>query len=235
MNKSGYLKKLRFFLADPDGKMWDDIELNTFLDESLKRYCIDSCCFIGEFAFLPDKDGTYHYPEDFGKFLIGWNASGTEIKPSTSKELFLNCHYDITRQGEARYIYDDLSSHGDFSLYPTPSEMSNLQYITILPDYGEILDDRYGVYLTSDYGTTFTVIDSGNAGTYYYCKIGEYEEVKDYMSIICYALHLAYLSDSDFADADASEYWYSLYKSRLGVFGRVLHNNAGKTVTGHFY
>lgn len=239
MDKAGFLRKLRLFLADPDGKVWDDIELNTFLDEALKKYCIDSGCLVGEFPIAHDENGIYHYPKNFCKFMIGWNIYGEEIIPSNARELFIRSNNDSRRRGKIEYIYNDLSSHGDFSLYPNPIKIYNPERINIpfSPDYGEILDNEYGVYLVADYGTTLTITTPNieYAGTIYYYKTGNYEDVKDYMAVICYALHLAYNADSDFANPDLAVYWKDIYNKRLGVLGRILHNNTGREVTVNFY
>lgn len=235
MDKAGYLKKLRLFLADPDGKIWDDNELFALLDEALKQYFIDSGAMTGEFDFFPDKDGVYHYPDDFGAFMIGWNRNGTEITQATARDLFFRSRRDSDAEGEPEYIYDDLSSYGDFSLYPLPPEMQNTKSISITPAYGEIIDDAYGVFITDDYGTTLTIDSFDFSGTVYYRKTGRYEDVKDYMAVICYALNLAYCADSDLANADLAAYWKNMYKARLGVFDRVAHNNTGRTVTENFY
>lgn len=235
MDKAGYLHKLRLFLADPDGKIWDDIELYTLLDESLEKYCIDSGAVIGKFDFFPDRDGIYHYPDDCGKYLIGWNEVGEEIKPATARDLFMRSAYYSVRDGSPGYIYDELGSYGEFSLYPNPALSQDAVSIRLTPFYGEVTDDNYGVYIIDDYGTTLSVDRFEYAGTFYYSKVGDYEDVKDYMAVICYALYLAYNSDSDFANGEMASYWERLYKERLGVFGRVLHNNSGNSTTVNFY
>ena len=235
MDKQGYLRKLRLFLADPEGKIWDDMELYTLLDEALKKYCIDSGAVKAEFDFLPDKDGVYYYPEDFGTFMIGWNKAGREITPATARDLFVRSYRDRNRKGDAEYIFDDLSSYGSFALYPDPADMQNVMSITITPDWGEIFDSDYGVFIDDDFGTTLLVDLFDHAGTIFYHRVGNYEDIKDYMSVICYALSLAYGVDSDFANVELSVYWKRMYKSRLAVTGRVVLNNTGRTVSENFY
>jgi hypothetical protein len=235
MDKAGYLKKLRLFLADHESKIWDDSELYTLLDEALKKYCIDSGAVTGEFDFSPDENGVFHYPDDFGKFMIGWNKDGYEINQATARELFVSSCRDSSRSGNAEYIFDDLSNYGEFALYPSPAEMQNAQSITVTPDFGEIFDDSFGVYITDDYGTTLAIDRFEYAGVVFYRKIGNYEDIKDYMAVICYALYLAYNADSDFANPEISAYWKNMYKSRLAVFGRVAHNNTGRTVSENFF
>lgn len=235
MNKAYFLRKLRLFLADPDGKVWNDTELSRLLDASLEKYCLDSGFSTGVFDFFHDSNGLYYYPEDFGRYLTGWNETGEEILPSTSRELFIRRGMNSNLPGSAQYIYDDLGNHGEFILYPNPAQNQTVTVLRQENFYGEVIDDGFGVYITSDYGTTFDVIKFEYYGTIYYRKICKYEEVKDYMSVISYALHLAYNSDSDFANADMASYWKSIYQSRIGVFSRVLHNNAGRTVMENFY
>lgn len=233
MDKTGYVNKLRLFLADPGAKIWDDVELNTLLDEALKQYCKDSGAFTGSFDFHPDSEGKYHYPEDFADFMIGWNTAGQEITPASARELFMRSQRNANPTGEAEYIFDDRDLYGNFSLYPVPKQ--NSQNITITPANGEIFDNSYGVFLTDGYGTTFSVDRFDYAGTVYYRKTGRFEDVKDYMAVICYALYLSYNVDSEFANAELAAYWKNMYKSRLAVFGRVVHNNTGRTVSVNFY
>lgn len=235
MDKNGFLKKLRLFLADKDQKIWNDDELAVLLDEALMQYCIDSGCFTGSFDFGQDSNGVYHYPDDFASFMIGWNAQGQEITPATAKELFVRSYCDSKCTGEAEYIYDDLDSHGCFSLYPDPSKSHKRKDVTVTSPYGEISDNDYGVFLTEDYGTTLTVDVFDFAGRIFYRKIGKYENIKDYMAVIYYAMSLAYSVDSDLANAEMSAYWKKMYKTRLSVFGRIKHNNTGKTVSGNFF
>lgn len=235
MDKNGYLRKFRMFLADPDGKMWDDVELNTILDEALEQYCFDSGAFTGNFDFSPDKNGVYHFPDDYSGFMIGWNSRGEEIERSTAKELFARSMRNANRTGEVQFIYDDVSSSGEFSVYPVPENMQNSAEITITPDYGEITDTAYGVFIDNDYGITLDVGVFDHAGTVYYRKAGTFEEVKDYMSIIFYAMSLAYRADSEFGNAELSDHWLGVYKNRIASFGRILHNNTGKAVSVNFY
>lgn len=233
MDKTGYVNKLRLFLSDPEGHIWDEVELNTILDEALKQYCKDSGAFTGRFDFYPDSDGKYHYPEDYSGFMIGWNKVGHEITPATARELFTRSHRNANRTGEAEYIFDDRDLCGNFSLYPSPEQ--NSRSITVTPENGEIFDNSYGVFLTDGYGTTLSVDSFDFAGTVYYRKTGRFEDVKDYMAVICYALYLSYNIDSEFANAELAIYWKNMYKSRLAVFGRVVHNNTGRTVSGNFF
>jgi hypothetical protein len=235
MDINGFVKKLRMFLADPEGKIWDDVEINTLLNEALKQYCKDSGAFTGSFDFYPDKNGTYHYPDDYADFMIGWNTEDQEITPATARELFVRSCRDVSRTGEPEYIFDDLDSCGSFSLYPVPEAMQNRKDITITPDFGEISDSQYGVFAADAYGTTLSVDVFDFAGTIIYRRTGNFEEVKDYMAVICYALNLAYCADSEFANPELAAYWKNMYRSRIAVFGRVAHENTGRTVSGNFY
>lgn len=232
MDKKQFLDKLRSFIADPQGKIWDDVELYSFLDEALKQYSIDSGAFVGSFDFFPDKNGVYHFPEDFGHFMIGWNNNSQEIFQSCSTARKV-AFAPVT--GQVKYIYDDLVSHGDFSVKPLPADNQNLCDITITPDMGEIFDSEYGVFEDDDYGTTLHVDIFDSAGTVFYSKIGNYEDVKDYMAIIAFALYLASCADSEFVDPARGEFWKNIYKSRLAVWGRVKHNNSGRQRAGNFF
>jgi hypothetical protein len=97
------------------------------------------------------------------------------------------------------------------------------------------MNSEFGVFVADEYGTTLSVDNFDFAGTVFYRKNGNFEDVKDYMAVICFALNLAYCADSDFANSETAAFWKNMYKSRLAVFGRVLHNNSGKVVSGQFY
>jgi hypothetical protein len=235
MDKQGFVNKLRLFLADPEGKIWNNAELDMLLDEALKQYCKDSGAFTGIFDFYPDDDGIYRYPDDYAGFMIGWNSDGKEITQATARELFFRSGKDMSKTGKPEYIFDDFSSYGDFSLYPVPENLQNRINISITPAFGEIIDDDYGVYLNDDYGTTLSVEEFTFTGNIVYRKVGRFEDVKDHMAIIYYALSLAYCADSEFANAELASYWQNMYRSRIAAFSRVKHDNSGRSIKGNFY
>lgn len=221
------------FLADPEGKIWDSDELNHYLDEALKQYCIDSGSFSSSFDFYPDPSGTYNYPENYASFMIGWDQNGNEITPTTAKNLYKFTCRNANRRGDARYIYDDLDSYGSFSLHPLPEQ--HQKNITVTPEYGEILDFDHGVFDNGDYGTTLSVISFVYAGTICYRKIGRYEDIKDYMAVISYALNLAYSNDSELSNSDNADFWKTMYKKRVATFSRLVCNSSGKKMVSNFY
>jgi hypothetical protein len=235
MEQGDYLKILRRYLADPDGRIWDDSMLRKFLDDAVKEYSIDSGAFIGSMAFFPDANGNYFYPDDFGSFLVGWNKESSLIKPTTADELFEKKYFSVPCAGDAKYIYDTHSTDGEFSLYPDPSVGQNVESWEFTSQYGEVFDSAYGVFLTEDYGTTLRVDSFEYAGNVFYKRIGKYNEIKDYMAVICYALSLAYNSDADFGDAEKAFSWRKQYETRVAVFSSVMLANVGKMKKTTFY
>ena len=235
MEQNDYLKILRRYLADPEGHIWDDLWLLNLLDEGVKEYSIDSGAFIGSMAFFPDENGSYVYPDDFGGFLIGWNKESRLIQPTTADELFEKKYFSVPCTGDAKYIYDTHVTDGEFSLYPDPAEDQKVERWKFTSQYGEVSDSAYGVFLTEDYGTTLQADSFEYAGDIFYKRIGKYSEIKDYMAVICYALHLAYNSDADFGNAEKSYSWRKQYETRVAVFSSVMLANVGKMKTTTFY
>jgi hypothetical protein len=233
MKKQEMLGQLRLFLADPIGKIWDDELLNDILNDALKQYCIDTGCLTGRFDFYPDKDGQYNYPDNFASFISGWNKAGKQILPTTAAELFSRQHRKEQLAGDAQYIYDDQKQYGQFELYPCPTQQ--VSDVTIDGNFGEISDSEYGVFLNEDYGTTISMISFDYAGEIFYNRIGDFEEIKDYFGVICYALYLAYNTDMDMGNADNAAIWKARYLSRLSGYYAIKQNNTGITRTSNFY
>lgn len=235
MDKFGFLKKLRMFLADPAGKIWGDDELLMYLEEALYKYCKDAQLFTGSFDFYPDAEGKYHYPDDFVSFMTGWNTRGDEITESSASELFYRKNCDINRTGEVRYIYNDLESYGSFMLYPVPADKQNRHDITLSAFLGEVVDEGFGVFVDEEYGTTLSVDIFNFAGTVFYRKTGTFEDIKDHMSVIYCAMSLAYAADSEFGNSDSAAYWNNVYKKRIAFSGNVIHDNSGRGTAVNYY
>jgi hypothetical protein len=235
MDKKGYLHKLRLFLADPDGKIWKDEELYSILEDALKKYGKDSGFFTGSFSFIPDRAGNYSYPENFAGFMVGWNITGQVITQTTAKDLFDRSGRNFSVKGNVDFIYDDRSGYGNFMVYPAPDNMQNRRNISFSSDFGEVSTDDYGVFNDENYGVTADMYIADYAGEIYYRKTGNFEDVKDYMAVIYYAMHLAYSADSEFGNSDMAAYWLGMYRERLAVAGRVSFSNSGKSSAENFF
>lgn len=235
MDKAQIIEQLRMFLADPAGKLWPDKQLNDFLDQALIQYCKDSGCFTGKFNFHPDVSGVYHYPDDFVSYMIGWNGDGTEIDPATGNTMFNRQSRNALRSGQPDYIYEDHDSAGCFSVYPLPPDNQHVTAIVINGNYGEIHNNNFGVYISAGYGCTASVTSFDFSGMIYYRRVADFQKVKDYMALVCYAAYLAYNTDSDFGNADAALFWRKRYESRLSFFSAIEHYNNGKINTELYY
>jgi hypothetical protein len=235
MNKEDYINKLRLYLADPKGLIWEDSELYAILNDALKQYSNDSGYFVGKFYFFPDKNGKYKFPDDYEKFMLGYNEKGNVINAASAVTLFGRQGKITTRTGSAEYIYNDNSDYGEFALYPIPEDNQNLADIKVSDLYGEMQNNGYGVYQTEEYGTTKDINLFSFAGEIYYHKTGRVEDVKDYMAIIFCALSIAYNTDSDFGNADIALFWKTQYKNRINAFSRIKNYNNGIRQTGIFY
>lgn len=233
MNKSDMLDKLRFYLADPKGKIWKDDFLNDILEQSLKQYSIDSQGFVSRFDLHADRNGIYHYPEDYASILIAWNDEGKEISPITARELFHRQDNTYNYNAKPLYIYDDQSSIGDYELYP--QSINREQDVSIEGFFGEVLYNDYGVFFDENYGVSLTITQFDTIGDMIYCRIGTYEELVDYMSVIYYALYLAYNTDLDFGNPDNAAIWFARYKDRMARFNAIEYHNSGIGRTVNFY
>ena len=234
MDKQGFIEKLRMYLADAEGKIWDDVELDRILEDALEQYSIDSGFFVGSFDFYPDAEGNFNYPNDGRNFMIGWNKKGDEITATSGKELFSKMEKRYS-SGDAKYIYDDRSTLGQFKLLPDPGVSQNVQNITITPAYGEVMDDDFGVGISEDYGLTLTIDSFDYAGVIYYRKKGRFEDVRDHMAIIFYALSCAFKADSQFANPANAEFWRKQYQMRVANGKKVVFRNSGNTVETNFF
>lgn len=227
MNVGQLIDKMFFFLADPQGKMWREIEIQQLLENAAKQYSIDSCAYIGKFDLMPDAEGNYIYPEDFAGFLIGWNKSGKEIRPATSVELFEKQHTVSIKKGDPVYLYDNIVSAGEYRLVPIPPANQNMTVASISPFWGEIYSNEFGVFADLGYGVSLTITEYDFAGEIFYYRYAKLEEIQDYMAVIYYALYLAYSNDSDFANSKQAGIYWQRYRSRVAAFDRVKASDIG--------
>lgn len=229
------IKKLRMFLADPSGLMWNDNELERLINTSLRQYSIDSGLFKGTFDLIPDEDGRYFYPDDFAGLLIAWNKDGAEIEKTTFTELAEYRGYNTNRTGNAVFIYSDISDNGEYKVYPVPANNQNTVEGDLRPVWGVLNNSGFGVADESDWGVTSNVTEYDFAGDCVYMRYASMDEVKDYMAVIYYAMYLAYLADSDFGNTQLAEVYRYRYHSRVNALDNVTVGNAGTVVNSKFY
>ena len=76
MKISELIYRIREYLHDPDGKIWDDSELAEMIDRAAENYSSDTGIFRGHFNFVVDSDGGCNLPKNYIGFVAGWNDKG---------------------------------------------------------------------------------------------------------------------------------------------------------------
>jgi hypothetical protein len=217
------------FLADPQQLIWSDEDLQRFIIAALKQYSIDSGFFCNTFSFAPDLNGIYSLPDDYCNYLAGWNSSGKEVTVSQ------NAMCLPLSEGVPRFMFCGLSSGGDYMLNPAPKNMQNLK-ITVSSDiYGELEDLEFGVFDDGQWGVSEYIAEYDFVGDAVYTRLGNIEEIKDYMPIVYYSMYLAYSGDYDFSNAEAAQNSLIRYKQRMAAYDSVKKDLHGTLNTQHFY
>lgn len=235
MNLTQLIDKMFLFLADPQRKLWSDVEVRGLLEDAIKQYSKDSCAFIGRFDLMPDVNGKYIYPEDFAGFMIGWNKSGKEILPTTSIELFERQYGSNIKKGDPIYLYDNIVSQGEYKIKPIPANNQNVEAADITPFWGEIMQNDFGVFEDQGWGVVTELTEYEFAGDVYYYRYADCEEIQDYMAVIFYALYLAYSNDSDFANAKQADIYLRRYRMRIAAFNRIKVGSNGKETQNKYF
>lgn len=222
MNRAGYIRLMRRYLGDPAGMVWRDSDLSAMIDKASRDYAGDTMIFVGQFDFVPDLDGTYHYPDDFISFKAGWNEKGEPITPGSSLDLSWRDAGYLSVAGSAERIFDDLDSSGEFRLYPNPSVMQNVSVIADMDPFGVFDEAGFGFELDgSGFGIIYLAYDYEYAGTVFYVKTGDSGDIGDYMAVVFGALALAFSEDSDFADSGKATFFREQYRRRIAKFMQI--------------
>jgi hypothetical protein len=235
MNLTQLTDKTFLFLADPQRKLWSDIEIRSLLEDAIKQYSKDSCAFIGRFDLMPDENGNYIYPDDFAGFMIGWNKNGKEICPTTSSELFERQYGSNIKKGDPIYLYDNIVSRGEYKLNPVPEKNQNTITADISPFWGELPINGFGAFVDDGWGVATALTEYDFVGDVYYYRYAECEEIQDYMAVIFYAVYLAYSNDSDFANAKQADMYLQRYRMRVAAFNRIKVSSNGKEVHNKYF
>lgn len=231
MKKTELVALTRRFLGDVAGKVWNDTELERFIDEAARRYAEDAECFHAAFPFFPAADGGYEYPEDMICLLVAWNRDGENILPQAHHDLTAD---EAAQRGVPKFIFDDLNDPGKFRLAPDPEEMQGVTPFEV-DEWGEIveggpwgvIDEGFGVVLDAD-GYTFV-------GDAEYVRSAKVEEIRDYLALVYHAMYQAYNTDAEFANPELAQIYLARYRRRVAMFGQVKHQNAGLSRAGNFF
>lgn len=235
MNKADFITKLRMYLADKDNRIWQDDDLDYFIDEAVKRYSADSGAFTASFEFSPDRDGNYTMPDDCVGIMVSWNEKNETLMPASANEIYLRSEKNAAAKGSAEYIMNDCTNHNGVAFYPDPAEQQETVFYDTNEASGEVHTGETGVFLDGYYGVTTEIKSCKYAGVIYYNRIARCEEIRDYMAVIYYAMNLAYSIDTELSNQETAQFWLAQYQQRVSAFGRILNLNSGMSATGNFY
>ena len=220
----------RRLLGDPDGKVWNDDELEKMIRLAARRYSEDAGCYHGIFNFCPDAKGRYHYPGDFIAFLVGWNDEEHEVVAGTERKI---AGSEIERDGSPRFIYDDLSGPGEFRLSPNPEKRQERTEIGV-DIWGEVNPPEFGV-VDRGLGVVASAAGYNFAGDAAYIRYADAEKIRDYMALVYHTLYQAHSTDAELANPAYARFYLVRYRERVALFAPVRHKNSGQARPGNFF
>jgi len=225
MQKDEYIKIIRGFLHDPQGKVFDNDELETMLKTAADTYCKDTALYRGVFSLYVDSEAVGKLPDDYIEFVAGWNGDGFHLECADVDYLRTQYGHYLAVEGHARFIYEDLDNIGQYRICPNPYKFENL--VLYIPEnpYGVMLFESYGTAKArKGYGIPVSIAKFDNIGDVAYVKTVSYEAVQDYMALIYHAVYQAYTIDSDFQDADKARLFFIQYRGRVARVGNVIRS-----------
>lgn len=221
MTEKEYLLRIREYLHDPEGKIWNDDELTKMLVQSAKTYSKDTGIFRGRFSIMVNSEGSFRLPKDFVAFVAGWNPNGKHINaiPVTEVSRYYGDFSSV--EGDAEFCYEDFEDIGKARLCPNPyakQDVKNYQ-----PDsFGLIPLSGYGIPLHGqEYGLPTVIYKFNSCGDAVYIRTEEFERIPDYIALIYHVVYQAYTIDSDFQNTNKADLYYSQYKRRIAHFGQI--------------
>ena len=236
MQTAEYIKLIRAFLHDPDGKVFDDDELTGMLNTAAEAYCKDTGLYRGTFSFLVNEDGTGKAPDDYIEFVAGWNQEGRHIEMISSDELREQYGPYLSVKGTAQFIYEDFDSIGGFRLCPNPYDFQNLVLYVPASPYGIMIFSGYGTPAVRDgYGIPIAMRKHDSVGDASYVRSVGAEQIHDYMAVAYHAAYQAYTIDSDFQDLNKAQLYYSQYRGRVARTAQITHTSPRIRREGKFY
>ena len=236
MTESDYIKTVRAFLHDSEGKVFDDEELLKMLSTAAYTYCKDTALYRGAFHFFVDEKGAGKLPDDYVEILAAWNGEGYHVEPISVSEL--SCIYGnyISVQGNERFVYEDLDDIGKYRLCPNPYENENVISFVSETPYGITPFPGYGTPISRHgYGFSTDVRQYNFIGDAEYVRVVPIERIQDYMALVYHAVYQAYTIDSYFQDENKARLFYSQYRQRVARIGNILRSTPHIRSEAKFY
>jgi len=238
------IELLRMYVGDPDKVVWGDEELDRLMQKAIEQYSADSLLYSGDAVFDVSDDGVGNLPDDFIGFDCGWNGDGGHVSVQSPKTV-ADTYGDWTVAKGAQSAIVDVGE-SLYRLVPNPSDIRDRFFLTskdrngvLLFASGEALDGPsisfYGVTVEGGYGMEVFLSVGEDIGSMHYRRVARREEIFDEIALVVYAAHLAYLADTDLADANIAEFFRALYESRVRKMTRVRSLNHGPQRRGAFF
>ncbi len=230
-----YLKRMREYLHDPDGKVWDEKELIDFLNDAAIQYCRDTGSFRSTANILVDSSGMVRMPKVYLEWVAGWNNLDQKIE-AVSLDVVSDWYGDFTTvRGTAKFAYEDMDTIGNFKLCPNPIDIAGTITIIVL-GRGIPVEPTRGIPTRAELpGIPVQIMKGQSVGQMVYVKSESVEKIVDYMAILYLSISMAYDVDSDFQDNRKSAMYYEQYKNRIARFGQIRRGGNQILGGGHFF
>jgi len=236
MTEQEYLLRIREYLHDPEGKIWDDDELTKMLVQAAETYSKDTGIFRGRLLFMVNSDGVCMVPKNFLALVAGWNSLGSHIEAIPASELSRFYGNFSVVEGEAEFCYEDLDSIGEMRLCPNPHKTQDARYYYPNSSFGIPSISSYGIpAYGQDYGIPLVVNKFTPCGDAVYIRAEEFEKIPDYMALIYHVVYQAYTIDSDFQNGSKGALYHSQYKRRIARFGQMKASVSSVKNGGKYY
>lgn len=234
------IELLRMYVGDPDKVVWGDEELDRLMQKAIEQYSADSLLYSGDVVFDVSEDGVGNLPDDFIGFDCGWNGDGGHVSvqsPRTAADTYGD--WTVARGAQSAIVDVGESL---YRLVPNPSDIRDRFAVTSDDRNGvfRFVSDEpsigfFGVTIEGGYGVEVFLSVGEDIGSMHYKRVARREEIFDEIALVVYAAHLAYLADTDLADANIAEFFRALYESRVRKMTRVRSLNHGPLRRGVFF
>ena len=229
-------RRIREYLHDPEGKIWDDDELAGRIERAAENYSSDTGMFRGHSLFVVDEDGGWSLPKNYISFVAGWNEKGYHIDNVSAGELKRFYPNYTATEGDAEFVFEDLDDIGRVRFCPNPFKQQNSTiYVPYYP-YGLAAAPSYGIPAKAeDYGIPLKIKKFTKVGDVVYVRKERAENIPDYMALVYHVLYQAYNVDSDFSSPEKAALFKAQYRNRIARFCQMKSGNSSIRKRVKFY
>lgn len=236
MNRRELIRRIREYLHDPEGKIWDNAELERMLDRAAESYSADTGIYRVPIKILVDEDGGCELPEKYLGLVALWNGSGYPVEKVSANELKRFYGFYTKTEGEAEYVYEDLDSIGRVRFCPNPYKKQNIrEYVPFYPYGIPYLTHRGIPSRTTGYGIPHKILKFDTVVDGCYIRAEKAEKIQDHRALIYHVLWQAYHADSDFSDSGKAALYQGQYRARISRFRQMKGPNTTVRKRVKFY